>query len=222
MAADLPQYRLGRRLAQRRVIGAGADLDDAARHHLARARAAARAGAVKIDLETGPKAGERPIEIKAGVGERCPARQRASVLDLLLAPAPHGFLERGVVGENPAEMMGIGRAIMLYQARRLDDADDLGIELRRIETVPGNIVERPQAHAAFSPADHHRSVLYAKGPSVPSATFSSPAMRERVFSARFRRGPGAWSGRRSAGVPGGAARSGDARARGRRCGPPAP
>ena len=33
--AYLLQYRLGRRFAQRGVVGASADLDDAARHHLA-------------------------------------------------------------------------------------------------------------------------------------------------------------------------------------------
>ena len=37
VAADLLQHRFGRRLAQRRVVRAGADLDDAARHHLAAA-----------------------------------------------------------------------------------------------------------------------------------------------------------------------------------------
>ena len=108
MAADLAQHRFLGRVAQRAVIGAGADLDDAARHHLAGARAAARAVAVEIDPETFPEAGEGGGEIEVRVGQRRPARQRPAVLDLLLAPAPRGLLELGVVGEDQAEMMRIG------------------------------------------------------------------------------------------------------------------
>src|SRR5260370_380934 len=70
------------------------------------------------------------------------------MLDRVLAPAPRGLLKLGVVAEDPAQVMGIGRAVMLTEARRLDDAEDVGIQLRPIEALPGNIVERPRAHAA--------------------------------------------------------------------------
>jgi len=70
------------------------------------------------------------------------------VLNLLLPPAPRRFLELGVVGEDPAEMMRVGCAIVLDQARRLDDRDQLGIDLAPIKAVPGNIIKRPGSHAA--------------------------------------------------------------------------
>src|SRR5207247_618058 len=124
-----------------------ADFDDAARDHLARAGAAARAVAVEIDPEALPEPGERNVEIEIRIGQRRPTGQRAAVLDLLLAPAPRGFLELGIVGEDPAQVVGVGGAVVLDEARRLDDADDVRIELRPIEAVPGNIVERPRAHA---------------------------------------------------------------------------
>ena len=148
MAADLLQNGFGRRLAQRAVMGAGADLDDAPRDHLARARAAARPGAVEIDPKALLEPGKRGLEIEIGIGQRRPTGQRAAVLDLLLAPASRGFLKRGVIAEDAAQMMGIGRTVMLDQACRLDDAEDVGIELCPIEALPGNIVERPRAHAA--------------------------------------------------------------------------
>src|SRR5437763_677642 len=94
-AADLLQYRLGRRLAQRAVIGAGADLDDAAGDHLARARAAARPVAVEIDPEALLEPAEGSLEIESGIGQCRPTGQGPAVLDLLLAPAPRGFLKLG-------------------------------------------------------------------------------------------------------------------------------
>ena len=136
-AADFLQHRLVSRVAQRGVIGAGADLDDAARHHLAGARAAARAVAVEIDLVAGLEAGEGGGEIKLRVGQRRPARQRRAVLDLFLAPAPRGFLELGIVGEDPAQMTRVGGAIVLDEARRLDDTHQLGIEQRASKRCHG-------------------------------------------------------------------------------------
>src|SRR5213078_5389976 len=115
MAADLLQYRLGHAFAQCGVVGAGADLDDAARDHLARARAAARPVAVEIDLEPVLKPREGGREVEAWIGHCRPARQGSAVLNLLLPPAPRRFLELGVVGEDPAEMMRVGRAIVLDQ-----------------------------------------------------------------------------------------------------------
>src|SRR5215472_11321929 len=46
-------------------------------------------------------------------------------------------------------MMRIGVAVEFDEARRLDDPDDLGVDRAPVETVPGNIVERPMAHAGF-------------------------------------------------------------------------
>src|SRR5437879_1731847 len=45
-------------------------------------------------------------------------------------------------------MVGIGGAIVLDEARRLDDTHDLGIELIALKAIPGNVVERPRSHAA--------------------------------------------------------------------------
>src|SRR5207248_1108239 len=155
MASDLLQDRLGDALAQRGVVGAGADLDDAPRDHLAGARTAPGAVGIEIDLESVLKPGEGGGEIKARIGQRRPAGQSAAVLDLFLPPAASGFLELGIVGENPAQMMGISGAIVLDEARRLDDAHDVGFELIAIEAVPRNVVERPGAHTASGgPVSH--------------------------------------------------------------------
>src|SRR5258706_5466610 len=150
MAADLLQHRLGDAFAQCGVVGAGADLDDAARDHLAGARTPARAVGVEIDLKALLKPGEGRLEIEVRIGHCSPFRQRPPVLDLLLAPAARGFLEFGIVGENPAQMMGIGGAVVLDEARRLDDAYDIGVELIAVEAIPRNVVERPRSHAASS------------------------------------------------------------------------
>src|SRR6202049_4978314 len=74
--------------------------------------------------------------------------------DLPHPPAPRGDLKLGIIGENPAQMMGIGGAVMFDQARRLDDAKDVGLELRPIEALPRNVVERPRAHAASLRQNH--------------------------------------------------------------------
>src|SRR6516162_9858724 len=70
------------------------------------------------------------------------------MLDFLPTPAARAFLKIGIVVENPAQMVRIGAAIGFDQARRLDDSHDLQIELAPIETIPGNVVERPVAHDA--------------------------------------------------------------------------
>ena len=136
MPADFFQHRLGRRLAQCAVVRACAHFDDAARHHLPGARAAARAVAVEIDLEPLLESGEGSVEIEFGIGQRRPACQRAAVLDLLFAPAQCDRLEFGIVGEDPAEVVRVSAAIMLDEARRLDDADELRIEFVALEAVP--------------------------------------------------------------------------------------
>ena len=60
---DLLQHRLVGRVLERAVIGAGAGLDDATRHHLAGLTAAHRRRGVEWKLVAGPEAGERGLEI---------------------------------------------------------------------------------------------------------------------------------------------------------------
>src|ERR1043166_3208623 len=148
MPADLLQYRLLRRFPHRAVVGAGADLDDTARDHLAGAGAPPRAVAVEIDLEPVLKAREGGGEIEAGIGHGPPAGQGPPMLNLFLAPAPRGCLEFGVVGEDSAEVMRVSGAVVLDQACRLDDPHEFRIDPAWIEPVPPNVVERPPAHAA--------------------------------------------------------------------------
>src|ERR1700687_5292744 len=57
-------------------------------------------------------------------------------------------------------MMGIGGAIVLDEARRLDDAHDIGVELIAVEAVPRNVVERPRAHAAPLRQDSARVLIH--------------------------------------------------------------
>src|SRR5271169_874915 len=150
MAADLFEDRFTCGIAQGPVVGAGAGLDDTTRDHLARTRASARGAAVEIDAKAVTKAAEGGGEIEFGIGQFGPAPQRLPMLGFLLAPAPGGFLKPGIVIENSAQMVRVGAAIQLDEARRLDDRHDLRVELAAIEPVPANIVERPRAHAAPS------------------------------------------------------------------------
>ncbi len=69
------------------------------------------------------------------------------MLDLLVAPAHGNRLEVGIVVEDVAEIVRVVAAVLLDQARRLDDAQQLGIDLGAVEPLPGNIVERPGTHA---------------------------------------------------------------------------
>ena len=65
--------------------------------------------------------------------------------------AAGSLLEAGIVEENAAQMMRVGRAIVFDEARRLDDAHNIWIELAAVETVPGNIIERPAVHGSAIP-----------------------------------------------------------------------
>ncbi len=150
VAADLLQHRFLDGVAQGRVVGAGPGLDNAARDHLARTRAAARGGAVEIGLVAGLEAVEGGGEIEFGIDEFSPSPERLAVLDFLLAPAHSTRLEARIVVKDAAQMTRISAAVQFDQARRLDDRDDLRVELAAIEPVPANIVERPRGHAAPS------------------------------------------------------------------------
>ncbi len=146
--ADGFQHRLVGRLGEGGVIGAGPGLDDAARHQLAGARAAHRCGRIEIDAEAGGEARTGRFVIEAGIGHLRIAAEGETVLDLFLAPALRGFLEERVVGEHAAEIARVIGAVLLDDARRFDDAQQFGIELCRLETLPRNIVERPMWHGA--------------------------------------------------------------------------
>jgi len=48
--------------------------------------------------------------------------------------------------EHAAEIFGVVAAVLLHQARRLDQAQDVRIDLGAVEPLPGDIVEGPAAH----------------------------------------------------------------------------
>src|SRR6185437_15027043 len=95
LLADLAQHRLLGRLGERRVIGAGAGLDDAARHQFADARAADRAASIKVDTVSRGEARRRGGVIEIAIGPHGPAAERRAVLHLLGAPAARDILEGG-------------------------------------------------------------------------------------------------------------------------------
>ena len=86
------------------------------------------------------------------------------MLDLLRAPAPRAFLKRRIVVKDPAQMAGVGAAIVFDERCRLGEAGDLGIELRAVEPFPRNVVERPSFHAAL-PTTRKRAFIKTLTPS---------------------------------------------------------
>ena len=100
----------------------------------------------KFDPVAGLKAAEGGGGIESGIGQLGPTPKRPPMLNLLRAPASRGLLKARVVGEDPAEVMRVGGAIQFDEARRLDHPHDLGVDLARVEPVPGNIIERPTTH----------------------------------------------------------------------------
>jgi hypothetical protein len=92
------------------------------------------------------EAAEGRLEIEFGVGELGPARQRLAVLNLLLTPTAGVLLKIRIVVENPAQMVRVSRAIVFDEARRLDDAHHLWIELIAIKPIPRNVIKPPAAH----------------------------------------------------------------------------
>ena len=67
--------------------------------------------------------------VEAGIGKHRPAAERLAVLDLLGAPELRHPAEIAVIVEDAAEIAGVIGAVLLDQACRLDDAQDLGIDL---------------------------------------------------------------------------------------------
>ena len=84
--------------------------------------------------------------IESGIGQHCPAAERRAVLHFLGAPASRHILEIAIVMEHAAEIARIIGAVLLDQARRLDDAQQLGLDLGAVEALPGNVVQRPRSH----------------------------------------------------------------------------
>jgi hypothetical protein len=68
------------------------------------------------------------------------------VLDFFFAPTAGVLLKLGIVMENPTQMMRVGGAIVFDEARRLDDAHHLRIELIAIELIPRDVIEHPAPH----------------------------------------------------------------------------
>jgi len=78
----------------------------------------ARGIAVEIDPITSLEAVKGSLEVKLGIGQRRPARQRLAVLDSS-RPAARLFLEAWVVAENPTQVMGVGAAIIFDELAAL-------------------------------------------------------------------------------------------------------
>jgi len=153
LGADLLQDRLGGRVLQGAVVGAGPRLDDAARHHLARLAAAHRLGrgGVERQMIARLEAGERGLEIPARIGELRPAAECHAVLGLLGDPLVHFQDEIRIVGEDAAQIDAVVVTVALDHGRSLDVANDLGVDLRRVEAMPIDRLESPVAHRSRHP-----------------------------------------------------------------------
>src|SRR6185437_8434077 len=85
---------------------------------------------------------------ESGIGEARPATERLAMLNLLFPPAARDRLKGRIVVKDAAEIARVVAAVLLDEARGFDDAQDLGIDLGAVEAMPGNIVERPEAHGS--------------------------------------------------------------------------
>src|SRR5438045_812206 len=97
----------------------------------------------------------------AATSRRPPRRSRRirpAVLDLLVAPAPGKVLEDRVVVKHLAEIFGVIGSVALDEARRLDDAQQLDVNLAGLEAIPGDVVQRPMAHLAACLALDRRQI----------------------------------------------------------------
>ena len=70
------------------------------------------------------------------------------MLDLLAAPGAGDLLEGRVVVEHVAKISRIVAAIALDHGGGLDDPQDLRIDPRAVEPVPGDVLQRPAFHEA--------------------------------------------------------------------------
>jgi hypothetical protein len=84
------------------------------------------------------------------------------VLDLLGNPAVDVVHERRIVGEYAAEIDAVVSPVALHHGRRLDVAQNPGIDLRRIEPTPIDRLECPTSHRLSVPL---RQTLVAKSDS---------------------------------------------------------
>jgi hypothetical protein len=68
------------------------------------------------------------------------------MLDLFIRPGVDRRNERGIVGEDAVQVDAVIPAVALHQSRGLDVAQDLRIDLRRIEAIPRDRFECPASH----------------------------------------------------------------------------
>jgi len=144
--ADLFEHRLLSRVGEGRVHGRGAAFDDAAGDQLADPRAAHGPGHAGGQFDVGGKILEGGRKIEGRIGHFGPAAQGVAVLDLFLGPPDRSFGKLGIVLEHFLKIPAVIAAVLLHKACRLDDLDQIGINLARVEVLPGNIVERPVLH----------------------------------------------------------------------------
>jgi hypothetical protein len=102
-------------------------------------------------LVAGAEAGKGLVEVPRGIGHLSPAAKRHAMLDLLAGPAVHDLDEGGIVGEDAAEIDAVVAAIALHHGRGLDVAQNLWIDLRRIEAIPGDRLECPVCPSLLKP-----------------------------------------------------------------------
>jgi hypothetical protein len=140
------QHRLLGGIAQRAVIGAGAGLHDAAGDHLAGLAAAHRPSGVERQSVPHAETFEGSIEIPARIGKLGPATQRHAVLDFFHHPGADRFHEGAIFREDATEIDAVVGAVSFHQGRRLDVAQDLRIDLRRVEPIPRDRFECPVTH----------------------------------------------------------------------------
>ena len=167
LGADLFQDRLVGRVLESTVVGAGAGLDDAARHHLASLAAAHGTLDIERQFVAVAETLEGGLEIPGGVGKHGPAPERHAVLDLFHDPSVHSFHELRIVGEDAPEIGAVVAAVPLDQGRGLDVAQDLRIDLRRVEPTPIDRFECPASHDRAPSAACRVSVI-ERPPARPS------------------------------------------------------
>ena len=71
------------------------------------------------------------------------------MLHFFKGPALGSVLKLRVIRENTAQILGIDAAIVLDHGSSFDDPEHVRIDLGRVKTVPGNIVQSPVFVAIF-------------------------------------------------------------------------
>ena len=137
--ADGLEHRFVGAIGKCAVICTGADLDDAARHQLARTAAADRLFAVNGYPEPLAEGLEPGGEIELRIGHLGPAAEHVAMLFLFFGPAKRRGLNDLIIGEYIAEISGVIGGVLFNHRRRLDNFQDIGINPRWVEGVPGYV-----------------------------------------------------------------------------------